>query len=409
MGEDGSRAVADRPLRSPKPPGVAKARRVMRGAAFAVEPAPNKAICRDPARHPEFLALGLWSFSGLLVLVLFYASIRCVVIMRTLFTVGPGMLALLKLLQDGRFHSGEALGAALGVSRSAIWKQLQNLESELGIEIFKVPGRGYRLATPLALLDVDEIVERTGESRFAITVLEDVDSTNTEVARRLARGCDAPFAVIAERQSAGRGRRGRAWVSPVAENLYCSVALKVDGGMRQVEALSLTVGLAVARVLRDFGLTQVGLKWPNDLLVDQRKVAGVLLELTGDPADICHVVIGIGINVNMAGAVDIDQPWTSIRQVTGAPVNRNELAAELLKQLDSHLARHWRDGFSSMRAEWESLHLWHGRGVVLQAGDRATEGVVLGVEENGAIRLSVDGVERSFSGGELSLRLRDDS
>lgn len=331
--------------------------------------------------------------------------------MPALFVAGPGMLALLKLLQDGRFHSGEALGAALGVSRSAIWKQLQSLESELGIEVFKVPGRGYRLAAPMTLLDAALIERQVATLAWPVSVLASLDSTNAEVVRRLEGGQSAPFVVLAERQTAGRGRRGRAWASPFAENLYCSLALRVDGGMRQVEALSLTVGLAVARTLQVCGLNAAGLKWPNDVLVDGRKIAGILLELSGDPADVCHVVIGIGINANMAldSSAAIDQPWTSMRQCLGGMIDRNLLAGELLRQLAEHLSRHWRQGFAGLREEWEALHLWRGCSVALLAGDHATLGVVLGVDERGAIRLSVEGVERSFSGGELSLRLQHDS
>lgn len=181
--------------------------------------------------------------------------------------------------------------------------------------------------------------------------------------------------------------------------------------MSQVEALSLTVGLAVARALQACGLSAASLKWPNDVLVDGRKISGILLELAGDPADVCHVVVGIGINVNMMAAAPavIDQPWTSVRQCLGGMIDRNRLAGELLRQLRSYFACHWQYGFAGLREEWEALHAWRGRSVALTAGQNATLGVVLGVDGRGAIRLEVDGIERSFSGGELSLRLQHDS
>lgn len=330
--------------------------------------------------------------------------------MPALFIVGPGMLALLRLLQDGRFHSGEALGVFLGVSRSAIWKQLQSLEAEYGVEVFKVPGRGYRLAAPMSLLDEAVLADALPVSQGRVSVLPSVDSTNAEALRRL-QGDIAPFWLFAERQTAGRGRRGRPWASPFGENLYGSLVVRVDGGSRQIEALSLTVGLAVARALHSCGISGAGLKWPNDILVDGRKISGILLELSGDPADVCHVVIGIGINVNMAvdSSVSIDQPWTSLRQLVGCVVDRNRLAVELMRQLDIHLARHWQDGFAAWREDWESLHLWRGREAVVAAGSQATNGTILGVDAGGAIRLLVEGVEHAFSGGELSLRLRHDS
>ena len=331
--------------------------------------------------------------------------------MPALFVAGPRMLELLKLLQDGRFHSGEALGAQLGISRSAIWKQLQGLEAELGVEVFKVPGRGYRLSSPMILLNAERISQGALGSGWPVAVEPSVDSTNAEIFRRLEAGERAPFVLLAERQTAGRGRRGRVWASPFAENLYCSVVLRVDGGMSQVEALSLTVGLAVAKTLQSLGLNGVQLKWPNDVLVDGRKISGILLELAGDPADVCHVVIGIGINVNMANDASgaIDQPWASVRQCVGRMLDRNDLAAELLLQLRDCLSMHWQHGFAGLREEWEALHAWRGRSVVLTAGNNATLGVVLGVDERGAVRLSVDGVDRAFSGGELSLRLQHDS
>lgn len=319
-----------------------------------------------------------------------------------------GMLKLLTLLKDGRFHSGEALGAVLGVSRSAVWKQLQLLESELNLTVYKVRGRGYRLAEPLLLLDAEKIASLAVREPWPAVVLDDVDSTNAEALRLVAARRMAPFLVLAERQSAGRGRRGRAWSSPFAQNLYYSLVLRVEGGMRQLEGLSLVVGLAVRQTLIALGVASAGLKWPNDVLVDNRKVAGILLELVGDPADVCHVVLGIGINVNMQSA-DIDQAWTSVHLETGHMVDRNRLAALLGDNLRIYMTRHHQEGFSALQSEWESAHLWQGRSVSLVAGSNSVDGVVLGVDHQGALRLDVDGIEKSFSGGELSLRLRDDS
>ncbi|WP_342247427.1 bifunctional biotin--[acetyl-CoA-carboxylase] ligase/biotin operon repressor BirA [Pseudomonas sp. OTU5201] len=318
------------------------------------------------------------------------------------------MLTLLKLLQDGRFHSGQALGEILGVSRSAVWKQLQQLETDLGLSVYKVRGRGYRLQSPLSLLD-RSILNASG-APWSHHVFESLDSTNAEVMRRLSAGLAPPFAVIAERQTEGRGRRGRRWVSPYAQNVYYSLALRIEGGARQLEGLSLVVGLAVLSTLHSFGLTAAGLKWPNDLLVGNRKVAGVLLELLGDPADLCHVVVGIGINVNMQQpAEEIDQPWTSMQIDTGVLVDRNALVSCLSARLEYYLGRHKREGFSALREEWERGHLWQGKQVNLIAGVQKIQGSVVGIDVTGALRLSVNGEERAYSGGELSLRLSDDS
>ncbi|MCI0997932.1 bifunctional biotin--[acetyl-CoA-carboxylase] ligase/biotin operon repressor BirA [Pseudomonas corrugata] len=318
------------------------------------------------------------------------------------------MLTLLKLLKDGRFHSGQALGAALGISRSAVWKQLQHLEAELGLSVHKVRGRGYQLARPLLLLDAAEI-DAKEPCGWPVHIFDSIDSTNAEALRSIERGVAAPFLVLAERQTAGRGRRGRKWVSPFAENLYYSLVLRIDGGMRQIEGLSLVVGLAVLHALHDMGVQQAGLKWPNDVLVDDRKIAGILLELVGDPADVCHVVLGVGINVNMQSSDEVDQQWTSMSLVAGRCFDRNELVARLGANLQRFLTLHQASGFAAIQPEWEQHHLWQGRAVSLIAGVNQIDGVVLGIDYQGALRLKVDGVERNFSGGELSLRLRDDS
>jgi BirA family biotin operon repressor/biotin-[acetyl-CoA-carboxylase] ligase len=179
--------------------------------------------------------------------------------------------------------------------------------------------------------------------------------------------------------------------------------------MRQLEGLSLVVGLAVLQALRNFGVPGAGLKWPNDVLVGNKKIAGILLELVGDPADVCHVVLGIGVNVNMQVADEVDQQWTSIRLESGRSSDRNALVVELSKQLSAYIQRHQVDGFSALQSEWEANHLWQDRSVSLIAGSNHVDGVVLGIDSQGALRLKVSGVEKVFSGGELSLRLRDDS
>ena len=319
------------------------------------------------------------------------------------------MLTLLELLKDGRFHSGQALGIALGISRSAVWKQLQHLEAELGLSIHKVRGRGYQLAAPLTLLDPLAIRERAPACDWPVLVFDSIDSTNAEALRAIERGQAAPFLVLAERQTAGRGRRGRKWASPFAENIYYSLVLRIEGGMRQLEGLSLVVGLAVMQALRELGIPAAGLKWPNDVLVGQKKIAGILLELVGDPADVCHVVLGVGINVNMQMTDEVDQQWTSMRLESGKAFDRNHLVAVLGEKLQAYLNRHQIGGFSAIQAEWEQNHLWQGRAVSLIAGVNQIDGEVLGIDSQGALRLKVDGVEKVFSGGELSLRLRDDS
>ncbi len=319
------------------------------------------------------------------------------------------MLTLLELLKDGRFHSGEALGAALGVSRSAVWKQLQLLEAELNLPIHKVRGKGYQLASPLVFLNAEGIARSAPSLSWPIHIYDSIDSTNAEALRMVDVARAVPFLVLAEQQMAGRGRRGRKWVSPFAQNIYYSLVLRIEDGLRQLEGLSLVVGLAVIQALRESGVQDAVLKWPNDVLVGRKKIAGILLELVGDPADICHVVIGIGINVNMQRAAEVDQQWTSVQLETGSAADRNALVAQVSLQLQRYLDRHRVSGFAALQEEWEQNHAWQGRAVSLIAGVNRVDGVVLGVDRQGALRLDVGGVEKTYSGGELSLRLRDDS
>lgn len=321
------------------------------------------------------------------------------------------MRDVLRLLQDGEYHSGEVIGSVLGLSRAAVWKRLQSLESELGLVIHRIRGRGYRLQAPISLLDCSRLENDCRDAGWAFSCFESIDSTNAEVLRRLAANDPAPLLVVAEKQDGGRGRRGRSWISPYAANLYYSLGLRLEGGSFPLEGLSLSVGLAVLRTLEEVGCAGSGLKWPNDLLVGGRKIAGILLELAGDPSDDCQVVIGIGVNVNMlpSAAVEIDQPWTSLREQAGLLLDRTAVALSLGHWLRYYLALHAKAGFASVQAEWQEAHLWQGKAVSLQAGVQRIDGVVLGVDRTGALRLEIDGEERQFSGGEISLRLRDDS
>jgi BirA family biotin operon repressor/biotin-[acetyl-CoA-carboxylase] ligase len=319
------------------------------------------------------------------------------------------MLALLRLIQDGRFHSGQVLGDSLGISRGAVWKRLQAMESQFGVAVQSVRGRGYRLERPLGLLDVD-LLARFGSPGWPFYLHDTIDSTNAEALRLVAAGIEAPVIVLSEQQTAGRGRRGRAWESPFAKNIYYSLVWPVAGGARQLQGLSLVVGLAVLEVLRSFGMTGVGVKWPNDILSGGRKVAGVLLELVGDLSDLCHVVIGIGVNVNMLQVnSEIGQPWTSLLIETGNEIDRNLFVRELNLRMVEYLNRHQALGFSDFILEWDRADAYAERVVRLVTAIKEEVGVVCGVDEAGGLIMRIDGVCKIFSGGEISLRLQDDT
>lgn len=318
---------------------------------------------------------------------------------------------LLPLLASGEYCSGQVLADALGVSRTAIWKQLNAL-SELGLEIESVKGRGYRIPGGIDLLDEGRI--RTDLSPVAaglvtrLLLLETIDSTNAEAMRQLESGAGAGLVCTAEQQSAGRGRRGRTWVSPFARNLYLSLAWQYHQGAAALEGLSLAVGVAVARALAAQGLPPVQLKWPNDVICAGGKLGGVLLEMTGDAAGSCQVVVGVGLNVSMPAstATDIDQAWTDIETLGGGGhAGRNALLAALLNELLPLLASFETAGFAPWRDEWLALDAFAGEPVVLHTGASDMAGIARGVDARGALQLETAGAGiQSIYGGEISLR-----
>lgn len=320
---------------------------------------------------------------------------------------------LIERLADGRFHSGTALAEAVGLSRGAIWKRIQRLAA-YGLDIERVRGRGYRLAAPLDLLSSRamqaELTATGGLSLHSLDVLPVVDSTNRWLlacAGELPTGQAA--ACLAECQTAGRGRRGRAWISPFGANLYLSVAWHLRDLPPDVGALSLVAGLAAADALDGCGFADVELKWPNDLVYEERKLGGILVDLHGQPGGACRLVVGIGINVAMpaAAARAIDQPWTDLAAIGNVAGGlRNRLGARLIDAFLNAVSRFTRDGFESFLPEWERRDAVAGRSVQLSLPDQLIAGTALGVDRQGALRLRVGNeVKRCFS-GEVSLRTR---
>lgn len=318
---------------------------------------------------------------------------------------------LLSCLADGQFHSGRVLGERLGLSRAAIWKQVQGLKA-LGVEVCSVPGRGYRIPGGLDLLDRERITARLAPAvRDALTgffeVHLSVGSTNAEAMAVAARRI-APMLVIAEHQASGRGRRGKAWVSPFGHNLYLSLVWRFQGGVSALEGLSLACGLAVVTALKHQGFDGFELKWPNDVLYQGRKLAGILLEVTGDLTDSCHVVIGIGVNTHMpqAAGQSIDQPYSELGAIAAVNVDRNALCAALINALWGCLAVFQVEGFRPFRKAWQELDRYHGQLVEIHTGQGEIAGRAVGVDDFGRLLLETSGGVITISGGELMPSLR---
>ena len=318
--------------------------------------------------------------------------------------------ALLSLLASGDYVSGQALADVLGVSRTAVWKQLNKL-AEFGLEVESVKGLGYRIAGGVDLLAEAAVRDAMSVDSLALLsrldIRDSIGSTNAEAMAQIAAGAGCGYVCTAEQQTAGRGRRGRQWVSPYARNLYLSAVWEYNQGAAVLEGMSLAVGVVVARALATCGLPPVQLKWPNDVLHEGSKLGGILLEMTGDAAGACQVVVGIGLNVDMpeATAGDIDQAWTDVGRMAGGEYpRRSALLGALLQELLPMLANFERTGFAPWREEWQALDAFAGEPVIMHSGSQQMAGVARGVDGRGALQLetAASGVQSIF-GGEISL------
>ena len=322
--------------------------------------------------------------------------------------------SLLEFLSDGHFYTGNQLGERLGCSRAAVWKMIQALETA-GVDIFHVRGKGYRLAQAVELLNAERILDAMSEggrqSLAGLDVLFDVDSTNTYLMQRPLGAEGNGRACLAEFQRLGRGRRGRQWISPFGGNLYLSLRWRFLRGAAELGGLSLAVGVALLRALRNEGVEGLGLKWPNDILLHGRKLAGVLLEISGETNGPCEVVIGVGLNVRATDFAHeaIDQPWSDLESSLGRRVARNRLAAQVLSYLIDAVGQYDTDGLDSFRDEWQAADAFACREVVLQTPSAEILGVAQGVDEHGALILALqNGGRQHFYSGEVSLRAAGD-
>ncbi len=316
---------------------------------------------------------------------------------------------LLALLANGAELSGSAAAAELGVTRAAVWKQIEQLRAH-GLPIRAEAGRGYRLDAPIELLDHTRIESaipphlhaRVGE----IEIFWQIDSTSSELARRAATS-PSPRACLAEIQTSGRGRRGRAWQTPLAGGVALSFLRGFDCGMAALSGLSLVAGIAVLRAFSDAGVSGTALKWPNDVVVDGRKLGGILVELGGDALGPCHAIVGIGINLRMPrGAMaSIDQPSTDLAALTSGNVpSRNALAGRILARLAEALDTFSTEGFAAFEREYAANDALRGREILVSNIGEPFSAIADGVTSRGALRILRDGIVREVDSGEVSVR-----
>jgi BirA family biotin operon repressor/biotin-[acetyl-CoA-carboxylase] ligase len=358
----------------------------------------------------------------------------------------PIGFSLLRQLSDGAFHSGEDLAAKVGLTRARVSQVLKQAETA-GLALERIRGRGYRLvaapdfldfaAVRQALLDfgarvakpgtitpkpqplIEEDLGLNGVERTTIDysppplqveIVDQLDSTSTELLRRSQRRDIHGVVLAAEWQTAGRGRRGRTWTAVAGGSLTFSLGWRFEQGAGFLAGLSLAVGVAVARALEKEGFLGVELKWPNDLIYRHHKVGGILVELNGDALGPSTVVVGVGLNVRLPREVkkDIAQAVTDLGAVAGRgapPIDRNRLFARVAHEAALTLASYAEGGFAAFAPEWQQRHAYQGKPVKLILPDgAAVKGTVAGVDASGALVLA-DGPRRSrFLSGEISLR-----
>ena len=329
----------------------------------------------------------------------------------------PLGFSLLRQLADGEFHSGEDLAAKVGLTRARVSQVLKDAGTA-GLALERVKGRGYRLLEAPDFLDakkvrsdLDALSAAKGiEFPGSVEVVDQIESTSSELMRRAQRRDVHGVALAAEWQSAGRGRRGRAWTAIAGGSLTFSLGWKFEQGAGFLAGLSLAVGVAVVRALEAEGFKDVALKWPNDLIHRHLKVGGILIELNGDALGPTTTVIGVGLNVRIPAAArkDIPVPVTDLASIAGRrapPIDRNRLLAALLAEFAAVLEQYSNEGFAPFAAEWQHRHAYQGKPVRLLLPDGATvTGKVAGVDASGALVLA-DGPRRArFLSGEITMR-----
>lgn len=325
-------------------------------------------------------------------------------------SLSPNLRQLIILLADLEYHSGNALGEMLGISRAAVWKQISQLEA-MGLQIESHKGKGYRLLAPLILLDKKTIYNGLANEaiaeRFNLQLFSEVDSTN-QYLRNIKLDAAYPYHVcLSELQTAGKGRLAREWHSPFAQNIYLSFAYCFDLDVAELAGLSLAVSVTICEALVECtGVRALSIKWPNDILLEEAKLAGNLIEIQAESNGRAQVIIGVGVNVNMTDSAQpgITQAWTSLAQQTGESFDRNKIVTHLLIALH-HMCEHFeKQGLSAFMQAWQARDALLGSTITLQQGEHMLQGTAMGINEGGQLLMQMDdGRVKAFSSGDTAL------
>ena len=322
------------------------------------------------------------------------------------------LFEIIAFLADGKFHSGEMMAKHFNVSRVSIWNAIAKAE-DVGIKIFSVRGKGYKLQHPISLLNEKIIKNAMGEegSWFDIKVLDSVDSTNNYLSKIAATGHPHASVVAANIQTQGKGRRGRQWQSALGESLTFSFLWRFTQGAAGLSGLSLAVGVALIRALKKINISTALLKWPNDILIFEegvyKKLAGILIELQGDTDGQSAAIIGIGLNLNLSKTQleKIDQPATDINNLVSENIDSNFFMAIIIKELAQVLASFESDQFKPFKDEWLSYHAFQDKLIDIMLGNSQTiTGKAIDISDTGALIVRTDEGAKSFASGEVSIR-----
>lgn len=316
---------------------------------------------------------------------------------------------IIQRLANGEFVSGETLGHELQMSRTAVAKHIDQL-SAWGLDIYSVRGKGYQLAQPLSLIDESALLKQLGPA-VSLEYLASTDSTNAYLLEHLEHKPSGHI-VVAERQTAGRGRQGRTWVSPFGQALYLSMYYAAENGYQELQGLSLVVGLGVAQALTANGVQGVQVKWPNDLLINGAKLGGILVELRGQMGPSVDAVIGLGINYQLQMSTlldDITQPFTDCQTHMTETFDKTRMTLAIIQQLTLSLAEFKQHGFAPFYERWSQWDAYLGHEIIIANGQTNIQGVCQGIDQSGALVIEVNGQREIFFGGEIHVRRHNTS
>ncbi len=326
--------------------------------------------------------------------------------LKVMTVINENFIKIVDLLSDEQFHDGTSIGEKLNITRAAVWKAIKKLE-QYDIELESIKGKGYRLTTPLSLLSEKKINAELKRKKYQIMVLEKVDSTNKHLIQYLGQS-NQVVVCLAEKQESGKGRFSRHWYSPFGQNIYLSMLYSFKHDVSQFSGLSMIAALACCKAIETccplpFSLN---IKWPNDIFYQGEKIAGILVELQAESHGFCHVIIGVGVNVNMEKTIGkpINHSWTSLSKILNEHLNRNQLAATLINTMDEYITHFSEVSFSHFMAEWRQRDLLLNKIIKVKTGQSQLQGTAMGINEQGYLQLKTQNNETKFiSSGDTTI------